>query len=398
MTEETAAFLTSNDGRQQLAAAANLPGDAPTRLLALRKRGLLLAHASGIVALLDARHRARFRFPDADRLFFTAESLSQATSPTIAAFHASRLALFGTVVDLGCGVGIDAIAFAEAGMYVLAVERDPARLRFARANAEVCGVSERITFVLGDVTTLDWQADAAYWDPARRESGPDGHRVSRHADRYEPPLSFLETIRERVKGGLVKLSPALPDDVLQSLNATVRFLSEGRECKEACVLWGDVSVPEPSLNSAALLLPDEQIFPTGDDECPVAAAIGTWIFDPDPAIVRAGALPALCESLGAALLTPDDSYLTGDRDPEPFLRRAALPYRVRETMPYKPRLVGEWLRAQNIGRLVIKKRHFAKEPDAVARELKLSGKGREITLLLAREGGGFRAVFCEPLA
>jgi hypothetical protein len=45
---------------------------------------------------------------------------------------------------------------------------------------------------------------------------------------------------------------------------------------------------------------------------------------------------------------------------------------------------------------VVKKRHFPKEPDAVARELGLSGKGAEAILILVREGRGHHAILCEP--
>jgi predicted RNA methylase len=82
-------------------------------------------------------------------LFFTPDALAQATSPGLAAYHAERLAPFNSVADLGCGAGMDSIALAAAGARVVAVERDPARLVFARANAAARGVDERITFVTG---------------------------------------------------------------------------------------------------------------------------------------------------------------------------------------------------------------------------------------------------------
>lgn len=401
ISEATAGFLTGDEGRRLLEVAAALRGDAPARVLALRKRGQPPEIAAGAVELLEARRRARVRFPDADRLFFTAETLAQATSPGIAAYHARGLSPLGTVAELGCGVGIDSIALAEAGADVLAIERDPARLVFARANAEARGVAARIRFVQGDVTTVDWWADAAYWDPARRESGPDGRRVSLHADRYEPPLSFLQTIRERApRGGCIKLSPALPDEVLDDLGGQVLFLSEGRECKEACVWWGEAR-QQDGPPRGAILLPERKAYASDEEsglpEPPVAPAPGALVFDPDPALIRARALGGTCHTLSAARLTPDDAYLTGDHAPDPTQRRAASAYRVLDALPYKPRTVAERLRGRGVGRLVVKKRHFPKEPDAVARELGLTGKGAETTLILARDGKGFFAILCEPL-
>ena len=54
------------------------------------------------------------------------------------------------VIDGFCGLGGNAIAFAEAGVEVIAVERDPARLELARANAGTLPID----FRLGDVHAL----------------------------------------------------------------------------------------------------------------------------------------------------------------------------------------------------------------------------------------------------
>lgn len=388
--KETADYIVSEEGQALLEQAALLPGDAAARVLTLRKRGLSLPLASGAVDVAEARRRARTRFPDAASLFFTGEALAQATSPLIARYHASLFAEGETVADLGCGIGMDSVCLAEAGRTVIAIERDPARLVFARANARVRGVAERITFREGDVTALDWDADAVYWDPSRREKD---RRVSRHADRYEPPLSFLEVVKARVKGGgCVKLSPALPDEVLAELGGSVQFLSENRECKEACLLFG-AAAKEDVPDFAAVLLPEGVVVPPSEDTAPTGP-LGAFILDPDPALVRANALGSIAQSENLRLVSPDDFYLTSDTPLR--VPRLASTYRLIETMPYKPRIVGDFLRRRGIGRLIVKKRFFPKEPDAVARELGLKGGGEEATVFLVREGKGHLVLVCEP--
>lgn len=388
MNLDTARFLVSDAGRELLAAVAALPNDPPARVLALRKRGMAAEIAAGAVEVADARWRARFRFPDSDRLFWTREALEQATAPAIAAYHAARLAPLGRVADLGCGVGMDAIALAEAGAAVVAIERDPARLVFARANAAARGVAGRIDFREGDVTSRTWEADAAYWDPSRRANG---RRVSRHADRYEPPLSFLEAVRARVRGGCVKLSPALPDDALEGLGGAVEFLSERGECKEAAV-WFGAAAGDGQPPRAAVLLPERIVLPSAPSAPPVGP-VRPFLLDPDPAAVRAGALAALAARLGASLIDAGDAYLTADAPGE---RRLAASFCVWEALPYQPRRLRDRLRERGIGRLVVKKRHFPKEPETVMRELELSGQGAEAVLILVRSGKGHLAVLCAP--
>ena len=415
MKAEYAAFLVSEEGRRSLEKSAALSGDIDDEILRLHSQMMkrrnptpwtqslrsqmeeAMAPLLALVEVGDARKRARARYPDADRLFFTPVSLSQATSPILAAYHAERLAPFGTVIDLGCSVGMDSLALAEAGASVIALDQDPARMIFARANAEARGVADKIQFVEADMTTGEWSADAAFWDPARRLS-ETGQRVSRHAEMYEPPLSFLQTIRGRVRGGAVKLSPALPDDVLENLNGRVEFLSENRECKEACLWFGAAHGIAGETPRAAVLLPERHIF-VGDGALPPVGLTGPYLLDPDPAIIRAGALASLAEAYALRRLSPYDAYLTADALTCP--PRCAPAYNILAEMPYKPRPLREWLRKNGYERLVVKKRHYPKEPDAIAKELrlKLSGDGPEITLVLVRgEGRAFRAILCSVVA
>ena len=73
------------------------------------------------------RTRARAKFHEfAARMLFTPDGLEQSTRLKVAARHAGRFARagLGSVADLGCGIGADALAFAGLGMRVVAVERD----------------------------------------------------------------------------------------------------------------------------------------------------------------------------------------------------------------------------------------------------------------------------------
>jgi len=55
-----------------------------------------------------------------------------------------------TIVDAFCGVGGNAIAFAQTCERVIAIDSDETRLRLARHNAAIYGVADRIEFLLGD--------------------------------------------------------------------------------------------------------------------------------------------------------------------------------------------------------------------------------------------------------
>jgi hypothetical protein len=217
-------------------------------------------------------------------------------------------------------------------------------------------------------------------------------------------------------GGCVKLSPGLPDPVLAGLKGRVEFLSEGRECKEACVWFGNAlgaaaaaADDAAAAAFAAVLLPEQIVVAaataaadTGGPSAAAASApaglLGAFVHDPDPAIVRAGALDALASRIRARRISADDEYLTGDAPARP--RRLALSYRVvAAALPYAPIApLRDLLRARGVGRVIVKKRHLAQEPAAVERALRLpsASGGSEAVLILVRQSGRFLALVCEP--
>ena len=76
-----------------------------------------LAAAALTQAALRRQARAKFG-AEAETMYFTRDGLEQATRPAIADHHARRFVAAGVrrVVDLGCGIGSDALAFVRAGL------------------------------------------------------------------------------------------------------------------------------------------------------------------------------------------------------------------------------------------------------------------------------------------
>lgn len=70
-----------------------------------------------------------------------------------------------SVIDLGCGSGILAIAAAKLGATtVVAVENDGMALEYARSNAERHGVAEVIEFIEGDAVELMGDGNEIHYD------------------------------------------------------------------------------------------------------------------------------------------------------------------------------------------------------------------------------------------
>ncbi|MDX1933335.1 MAG: hypothetical protein SFU56_12070 [Capsulimonadales bacterium] len=389
---EAARYLTTENGARLLDSLASVPGESDRARRIERAVPGDIALRRLALSVVATRRKATERFgampPFVAGLLFTEEMLAQASSPGIARYHARGLSSLRTVSDLGCGAGIDSIAIASAGARVLAVESHPVHRIFARYNATLCGVADRIEFREGDALETPPETEGVFADPARRDR--IGNRVSRHADLYSPsPDRLAERIRA-ARGGCLKLSPLLPDDYLLSLGGRVAFLSEGRECKEACVWFGDAG-PTADPVSAQFVETGEVVTPNGAfaDVRPV----GAWVLEPDPAVIRAGTIAGVAERLNAGLVSPEDVYLTADRETNSPLARA---YAVLAVLPFRRKEVAAFVRKANYGRVIVKKRRARMEPDAVLAEIKASNRGPEpeVFLILVREPAGHTAIFC----
>ncbi len=96
------------------------------------------------VALVVAEMRAKgaAKFSRADRMWFDRIGFEQSTGEEVARHKAQRFS--GTVLDLCCGIGGDAVALAEVAERVFAVDRNPLACLRTGWNAAVHGVADRV--------------------------------------------------------------------------------------------------------------------------------------------------------------------------------------------------------------------------------------------------------------
>lgn len=392
MNEPTADYLLTAPGRALLADADSLLAERTDTLTALTRLRKTAAPDLAVAAweMADLRRRGQAKFgPQAAQMYFVREALEQASGQGTADYHATRLAAANvtTVADLGGGIGGDALAFARAGLVVTLFERDLVRARFAEENARAWGFSEHLSVVQADATASDVTADAAWLDPARRR---DSRRVSDPED-YAPPLSWLAELSARtIKAIGVKLSPAINHNLADRFGAELEFLSEGGECREA-LLWLGAAQSGDKLR-ATIITPHGPRSLAGREDAPgqSSAVQGRYLYEPDPAVIRAHLVGTLARQIAAAPVDPQIAYLLGDSlVSTPF----ADAYEVLDRFPYGKKRLQEALASRDVGRVIIKKRGFPQEPDEVRKMLRLRG-AQEMIVVLARIGKGHEVFLC----
>ncbi len=398
MDLDTLAWLQSPPGRGLLAELAQRPLGEHNLLgeLTRLRRSYPAELAGAAVELALLRRRAAAKFPAAARMFFSREALEQASAAPVAAQRAARLAgadEVGHVADLCCGVGGDALAMAAAGLQVLAVDRDELRLAMAEANAQALGMAERIRTLRRDLLAEEPPAAGAiFCDPGRRAGG----RRRFHVEEYEPPLSRILAWRARTPALALKLAPGVDVAELPA-DAELEFVSLDGELKEAALWCG----PLARVARRATVLrkgADGQTLThmmTSGPGAPSSSFIlhpSSFLYEPDPAVIRAGLVAELAAQIGAAQIDPQIAYLTSDElVATPFARA----WPVIAWQPFGLKRLRASLRELGAGPVTVKKRGSPMDTDALARQL--SGGGpRPLVVALTRQLDAPIAIICGP--
>jgi SAM-dependent methyltransferase len=380
-------WLLTGAGQRLLssAGAATLAESDPLRAQAALRRTSTPEQVAAALTQVELRRRAEAKFGDlASRMYFTPDGLEQATRLPVATHRAARVraASASTLVDLGCGIGGDLVAFAQAGTTCAGVDLDPLRVEVARANLDALGLGGAVT--VADATAIDTTPfDVAFADPARRS----GRGRTFDVDDWTPPWPFVESLLTR--DSCVKLAPGLPHHLVPD-DVEAEWVSDHREVKEA-VLW---SGRLATSRRRATVIGDGGLATLTEDDDPGApiGAVADFLYEPDGAVIRAGLVTAVAAGVGGTLLDEHIAYVTsGESFRTPFARG----YRVLEEVPFREKQLRAALRERGIGRLTIKKRGVSIAPDELRKRLALQGD-EESTLVLTRVDGKGTALLVEP--
>ncbi|TQE06009.1 hypothetical protein C1H46_008319 [Malus baccata] len=89
------------------------------------------------------------------------------TPELLARHHAERCGTSDVIIDCFTGVGGNSIQFAQISKHVIAIDIDPTKIDYARHNAAIYGVDDRIDFITGDFFRLapKLKADTVFLSP-----------------------------------------------------------------------------------------------------------------------------------------------------------------------------------------------------------------------------------------
>lgn len=302
-----------DDPVRMLLSAHRFPGidvqQAVQQIVALRKIRTKIPHW----------HRPELAFP-------LPLAVEQASSERTARFKSSLLS-GRQLADLTGGMGVDTSFFAGQFDTVTYVEHNPVLVDAARHNFSALGLhniavvpADAEQFLRATNTVFDW----IYLDPARRDERRG--RVFELADCQPNILAILDLLLEKARHVLLKAAPLLDIQLaLRQLDAVARVwvVSVDNEVKELLfVLEGRVSGNTPAVGSApehvpvtaACLGPTDRafVFTRAEEQAaaPSYALPLRYLYEPDAAILKAGAFKCFGARFGLAKLHPNTHLYT----------------------------------------------------------------------------------------
>ncbi len=380
-------WLTSPAGRSARTHAADLAA------LPLHRRHRALAREFGadaarrLLEQQDLAVRAVAKVPEPSRWLFEREALEQASPWAVAVERATRWpgAPDAPLVDIGAGIGVDALAAAVGGRAVVAYERDAVRAALLVANAVSLGVAD-LVLVRAEEAPADPPHRLVYVDPDRRAGGTR----QREAEAFEPPPERWRAWANDGRAVLVKVGPSTRWPAEEGATPPFEVVSLNARAKERRLFVGAFP-PRPPRR--ALALPSGRFVEgTGDEPLPPERALepGLWLLDPDAAVRHADLVAALAQRFSLASPSPRRAdYLVGTT---PHADAPGAWLRIDAVLPPDPKRINRWFADAHIGRVEIRKRGVDDRAERWRRLLRLAGPEAGHLLLLEAADG--REVAC----
>lgn len=317
-------------------------------------------------------------------LVFTEKGAQQASSGVLAAYHGCKFQRYSTVADLCCGNGVDLLQLSAGKQHVFAVDLDEITLQTARFNTRTFN---NIEFMNSKAEEFEVKVGAIFVDPDRRSEL--GRLLD--AEMISPPLSKLLQLQTINPNLAIKLSPAMNYHKLKLPSEyTLEFVSEDGVLKEILLCLGNLVTQ--GIKRKAVLLPAGRELNNNNTSIPIIG-IQKFIFEPDPAIIRAGLVQEVGSEIGFDLINKHLALLSGN---ERVFSEFGTTFSVIDNFPYNMKLLHRYLRQQQIGNLVIKTRGFPITVENFRKKLKLKGKHKTI-LFIIRLGNSHQMIFANRL-
>ena len=355
---------------------------------------------------IEGRQKAQAKLPEhfarEEVLYPVTQSMEQCSSATTADYKATLIE--GTsLADLSGGFGVDTFAFARHFRHCTYIEPQPGLCDIVRHNATVFGLDniEILQGTMEEEMEHIGQVDWLYVDPSRRDS--HGRRVVT-LEACTPDLTqCLPLLHAHArKGVLAKLSPLIDlGGTLRQLpeTAEIHVVAVNGECKEVLFLlrFEGKTHNTPKIQAVNFVQGQPRTFAfTLEEEAaakPVLAAnLGTYLYEPNAAILKAGAFKCLATRFGIQKLHPHSHLYTSDTLLPDFPGRT---FSIMEQIPFGKRAATAVAAITDRANVAV--RNFPLTAEELKAKLKLKDGGDVYLFGTTLSGGDKTLLLCKRM-
>lgn len=307
---------------------------ADVRSLALQAKKYPQVDMAMAVVQIAGRQIAEAKLPSwyrTEGLFYPKHLSMEQCSSEVTAIYKASLLQGETFADLTGGFGIDCSFLSRKFKKADYVERQAELCELARHNFPLLGLNIEVHNEDGVEYLKRMQpVDCLFLDPARRD-GHGGKTVA--ISDCEPDVSALEDLLvEKAKTVMVKLSPMLDLSLaLRDLKSVreIHVVSTDNECKELLLI-----LQKPAISSQISIhcinalgtsngcrIYQEYTFTQERErtsDCLLAKEVGTYLYEPNASILKAGAYRSLTQAYPVEKLHVSSHLYTSSRFIEDF--------------------------------------------------------------------------------
>ncbi|MGB3586935.1 MAG: hypothetical protein WBA23_10365 [Tunicatimonas sp.] len=299
---------------------------------------------------IQARKKAKGKLPEwyqTKGIIFPSQLAMEQCSSEATAKYKSSLVSGKTMVDLTGGAGVDTYYLSQSFKQADYVEQNPQLAAIEQHNFSQLGTSSVQTHVSDAATFLSSvnSVDLIYLDPARRNDA--NQKVFRLSDCSPDVTQLLPYLLKKAKQVMVKTSPMLDiNQAAEDLGSVVEIhvVAVNNECKEVLYLLSATAKELPKITATDITSGIAPLVFTRQEEAEATIAFAEpqrFIYEPNAAILKAGAFRMIAQQWNLAKLHPNTHLYTSEKLVADFPGRifkleAVLSYRKKEVQAHVP--------------------------------------------------------------
>ena len=297
----------------------NLNADVPTLALNKAPVGTDVSLALRQIAARQLLQKKVPQWAENEDLLFPAHlSIEQCSSEASAKYKAALLE-GQSFADLTGGLGVDTYYISQHFQQSDYVERQPELCELAKHNFSVLNADIKVW----NETAEDYlrhcePKDCIFLDPARRDE--HGHKTVSIADCTPDVGTLQDNLLQKSKRVMVKLSPML--DISKALEVLhhvkeVHVVAVANECKELDFIMERDYQGVVQFSCVNLLTDQPEVRFTLEEErnciCSIADGISKYLYEPNPALMKAGCFKLLTEHYAVSKLHKNSNLYTSEQ-------------------------------------------------------------------------------------